>query len=579
MQESYISLYENEEFIEIYKNNNRLRINRLTDQVSFTTELQNSSDNTAIKKPIVYLALFGIINIHGGLLLIIITNRKLVGEFKLGRIWKITEYEIIHSRRNYLHVGLDQKAENQKFVEFIDYSMHQNGYYYSNDFDLTLKLQNVYDKTTINTFFWNQSLQKPLINCNAHTFFCKFIHGFVEFTQFWINNKCINYILVSRRGRNSAGTRFYRRGCDEYGNVANFVETEQIITINDDIYSYVQIRGSVPLLWCQYPNLKYKPYPNLEISRDAQQDVFLGHFNKIDSYNSIVFVNLLDKKGKELELTYTYSEVIKANIDNFKRRNMSNKLLYEEFEFHKECPGLNWNRLSVLIERMKPFLTKNDYLKVSSNRICLVQNGLIRTNCIDCLDRTNVTQSLMALEIIKIQLQEANVINCGIEITKNQEFMSKFKNLWADNADMLSIQYAGTKALKTDFTRYGKRTLSGAINDGINSLKRYFINNFNDGFRQDSVDFITGNYSIDDEIIHTDKQINSRFSFTKTMWTAFILSIVMFFINILFGDVFTKRKILNVLFWASCSLFCGKIIFIYGTCFVDKPTLIKVKKD
>ena len=56
--------------------------------------------------------------------------------------------------------------------------------------------------------------------------------------------------------------------------------------------------------------------------------------------------------------------------------------------------------------------------------------------------------------------------------------------VWADNADNLSIQYAGTKALKTDFTRTGKRTKFGALQDGINSSFRYICNNFTDGFRQ-----------------------------------------------------------------------------------------------
>jgi hypothetical protein len=28
------------------------------------------------------------------------------------------------------------------------------------------------------------------------------------------------------------------------------------------------------------------------------------------------------------------------------------------------------------------------------------------------------------------------------------------KNLWADNADAISMQYSGTGALKTDYTRY-----------------------------------------------------------------------------------------------------------------------------
>ena len=43
---------------------------------------------------------------------------------------------------------------------------------------------------------------------------------------------------------------------------------------------------------------------------------------------------------------------------------------------------------------------------------------------------------------------------------------------------------SGTGALKTDFTRTGKRTLRGILNDGWNSTLRFYINNFLDGPRQ-----------------------------------------------------------------------------------------------
>jgi len=48
----------------------------------------------------------------------------------------------------------------------------------------------------------------------------------------------------------------------------------------------------------------------------------------------------------------------------------------------------------------------------------------------------------------------------------------------------MSIQYSGTNALKTDFTRTGKRTKMGAMNDLQNSIVRYVKNNFKDGVRQ-----------------------------------------------------------------------------------------------
>jgi len=66
-----------------------------------------------------------------------------------------------------------------------------------------------------------------------------------------------------------------------------------------------------------------------------------------------------------------------------------------------------------------------------------------------------------------------------------------FRNGWTNNADVMSYLYTGTPALKTDFTRTGKRTMRGALDDGINSLTRYFINNFTDGYYHDCLDIAT----------------------------------------------------------------------------------------
>ena len=74
-----------------------------------------------------------------------------------------------------------------------------------------------------------------------------------------------------------------------------------------------------------------------------------------------------------------------------------------------------------------------------------------------------------------------------------------FRNSWADNADVMSYLYTGTPALKTDFTRTGKRTSMGAINDGINSVTRYYINNFTDGQYCDCLDFLTQRLTAKDE--------------------------------------------------------------------------------
>jgi phosphatidylinositol 4-phosphatase len=69
--------------------------------------------------------------------------------------------------------------------------------------------------------------------------------------------------LISRRSRFRAGTRYNRRGVDENGKVANYVETEQIISYLDHQVSFVQVRGSVPVFWSQ-PGIKYRPPPRID---------------------------------------------------------------------------------------------------------------------------------------------------------------------------------------------------------------------------------------------------------------------------------------------------------------------------
>lgn len=81
-------------------------------------------------------------------------------------------------------------------------------------------------------------------------------------------------------------------------------------------------------------------------------------------------------------------------------------------------------------------------------------------------------------------LQRLAILRASQTLDQQLEFERLFKGVWADNADIISVQYSGTGALKTDFTRTGKRTYLGAMNDLSNSVIRYYKNNFLDGFRQ-----------------------------------------------------------------------------------------------
>ncbi|KAJ6792114.1 phosphoinositide phosphatase SAC6-like [Iris pallida] len=124
------------------------------------------------------------------------------------------------------------------------------------------------------------------------------------------------------------------------------------------------------------------------------------------------------------------------------------------------------------------------------------QTGVVRTNCIDCLDRTNVTQSMIARKVMERQLNQIGVFNANDSISAYPTFDTSFKNMWANHGDEISIQYSGTPALKGDFVRCGTRTIQGIAKDGWNSLARYYLNNFADGSKQDAIDLLQGHYIV-----------------------------------------------------------------------------------
>jgi SacI homology domain len=108
-----------------------------------------------------------------------------------------------------------------------------------------------------------------LIACDADEWILPFMSAHIEYqTDCEIEGEKFSMIFVSRRSRFRQGCRFTKRGIDEAGNVANFVETEQILQFVDNkITSYVQIRGSIPIPWASPVHMKYAPVVYLDENR------------------------------------------------------------------------------------------------------------------------------------------------------------------------------------------------------------------------------------------------------------------------------------------------------------------------
>ena len=300
--------------------------------------------------------------------------------------------------------------------------------------------------------------------------------------------------LISRRSVNRPGLRYLRRGVDDEGKTANTVETEQILSVPDwdpkhNVYSYLQVRGSIPLYFSQSP-YAFKPVPVLHHSAETNQLAFARHFREMSRrYGKIQAVSLIDKLAGELKLgeqyeRYTATLNKAGGIDG-------TPLELEWFDFHNECRGMKFENVTRLVDRLKAILDEFGYSTIKEGVSVHKQNGIMRTNCMDCLDRTGVAQCAFGQWALERQLQ-----NEGIHIDLNGASSTQwFNTLWADNGDAISKQYSSTAALKGDYTRTRKRDYRGALNDLGLTLSRYYNNIVNDYFSQACIDYLLGNVS------------------------------------------------------------------------------------
>lgn len=153
------------------------------------------------------------------------------------------------------------------------------------------------------------------------------------------------------------------------------------------------------------------------------------------------------------------------------------------------CRGMKFENVSLLMDTLGDRLDAFGETVGVGGIIRQRQSGVLRINCMDCLDRTNVVQSACGQRALEKQLQKEGVtVDLRTDITTQW-----FNTLWADNGDAISRQYASSAALKGDYTRTRQRNYRGAISDLGLTLSRYYNNIISDYFSQAAIDYLLGN--------------------------------------------------------------------------------------
>ena len=481
-----------------------------------------------LQKKVVYKminakAILGIINIREIEYLLFVTSSEIVGKIKNEIIYRISEVDFCEIPNGQIKYN-DEEQINQ--IKNGIAKLLKLGFYYSFGLDLTNSQQNqakiLYDKknknklmnlnldnfedkikriymTSYKKYFYNYNLYKRFMNNDTkepidYTFITPIICGYVGMFDYQINNKEVQIILITRRSQNFAGTRYNTRGINDDGNVANYCESEQILISGDSMCSFSQLRGSAPVFFDQ---IGLTAYTDITRNKDLTKQAFSKHLQELNvDYPLIYFVNLLNqKKSVEAPIISEFEKQIKLIQDN-------NNLRYTFFDMQNECPKDNYSRIDILMNNIIPILEIFNFFSknIGTNEIYCIQKGTTRTNCLDCLDRTNVIQTRISwlvlqnmFKFLKLDNESLNNIFNTKEnffTMGNNQFKENFKNLWAENGDRLSIQYAGTSSTITTVTKTGGHSLMGLLQHGIATVSRLYQGNFEDKFKQECIDIL-----------------------------------------------------------------------------------------
>lgn len=189
---------------------------------------------------------------------------------------------------------------------------------------------------------------EELIECKLDGFIIPIVQGSFQAAQLNLKNSPATITLISRRCTRRLGTRMWRRGANLEGDTANFVETEQLLEIENFKFSLLQIRGSIPLLWEQIVDLSYKPQLRI-INHEQTPKVVERHFhNLLQRYGETIAVDLTDKQGDEGLLSMAFA------AETQKLPNVR----YVPFDFHHVCGNSNFDKLQILYDQISEEFAK-----------------------------------------------------------------------------------------------------------------------------------------------------------------------------------------------------------------------------
>ncbi|KAF1966144.1 hypothetical protein BU23DRAFT_560472 [Bimuria novae-zelandiae CBS 107.79] len=472
--------------------------------------------------------LMGFIRFTEAYYMVLITKRAQVAMLGGHYIYQVDGTELIPlTTGSSSRFQKDRNPEEAKYLNILNNLDLTRFFYFSYSYNITRSLQQniIRERNALNAgikhpnqdyqdiFVWNHYLLEPAreVLKNVHDWCQAVIHGSIDQSSLDVFGRRIYITIMARRSRFFAGARFLKRGMNDLGYVANDVETEQIVSealttsfhapgprlwSNPNYTSYVQHRGSIPLYWTQ-DNSGVTPKPDIKLNLpDPFHSAAALHFDDLfKRYGAPIYVlNLIkqrERTPRESKLLHEYKRAI-----DYLNQSLpgDKKIIYEAFDMARASKTrgqdviLSLEHLGEKVLRQTGFFHNGD-----GDFGTQVQNGVARTNCIDCLDRTNAAQFVIGKRALGRQLHALGVIS-GNTVEYDSDCVDNFTHMFHNHGDAIAMQYGGSHLVNTMATYRKINQWQSSSRDMVESFKRYYHNSFLDSQRQEACNLFLGNY-------------------------------------------------------------------------------------
>ncbi|XP_060206017.1 phosphoinositide phosphatase SAC2-like [Lycium barbarum] len=492
----------------------------------------------------------GFVKFLGPYHMLLITKRRKIGMICGHAVYAITKSEMFPIPNSTVLSNMPYSKNENRYKKLLRTVDLTRDFFFSYSYHIMLSLQKNLSNcetglTLYDTMFvWNEFLTREIRHQLKNTLWTvALVYGFFKQVTLSLSGRSFMLTLIARRSRHYAGTRYLKRGVNEKGRVANDVETEQIVLDNVadgcpvQISAVVQNRGSIPLFWSQETS-RLNIKPAIILSRnDLKFEATKRHFeNLVKRYgNPIIILNLI--KTREKRPRETILRAAFANAIEFINKDLSeeNHLRFLHWDLNKHSKSKATNVLTLLGKvaanaleltgflhcQLIPASKTGKLLKFSSidntedqagQDICEVraeanstsdnyhvnlstlQRGVLRTNCIDCLDRTNVAQFAYGLVALGHQLHALGFIDVE-NIDLDSPLADNLMKLYEEMGDTLALQYGGSAAHNKIFSeRRGQWRAATQSQELFRTIQRYYSNAYMDAEKQDAINVFLGHF-------------------------------------------------------------------------------------